>query len=215
MKPADKWNDNLNNDYKTLSNKLFVYDKWLDRYVNYIKNSKMPIVDLGCGIGNDTLYLKKLGKDVISVDFSDEALKVVKSNIPNAQTLRMDFEKEWLLKKESADLIIANLSLHYFDEKTTFRILNSIKKTLVDNGILIVRVNSIDDDNYGADSMSEIEHHFYNALDLKKRFFDKDDIMYFFRDFDIISCKKELFSTLIHKKGKSVWECVLKNSTRR
>lgn len=34
----------------------------------------------------------------------------------------MDFEREWKLAKDSCDLIIADLSLHYFSERDTFRI---------------------------------------------------------------------------------------------
>ena len=184
------WNNNMINDYLKISNKLEIYDRWLDKYNDYINNSKLPIIDLGCGIGNDTLYLKTLGKKVVSIDYSDDALRILKQNIDDAVTIQMDFEKEWKLSKNSSDLIIANLSLHYFDEKTTFNILNHIKNTLIDRGILIVRLNSINDNNYGADSSKEIEHHYYDSNNIKKRFFDRKDIYYFFKDFEIISFKK-------------------------
>ena len=204
------WNNNMINDYLKISNKLEIYDRWLDKYNDYINNSKLPIIDLGCGIGNDTLYLKTLGKKVVSIDYSDDALRILKQNIDDAVTIQMDFEKEWKLSKNSSDLIIANLSLHYFDEKTTFNILNHIKNTLIDRGILIVRLNSINDNNYGADSSKEIEHHYYYSNNIKKRFFDRKDIYYFFKDFEIISFKKEKINTKVHDKEKIVWECVFR-----
>jgi len=211
MSYQDVWNKNMLKDYVKLSNKLEVYDRWLDKYTKYINDSKLPIIDLGCGIGNDTLYLKSLGKEVISVDYSSDALRILKENIKDANTIQMDFEKEWKFEKGSSDLIIANLSLHYFDEKTTFKILDNIKNTLKSDGFLIVRLNSISDNNYGADSSLEIEHHYYDSMDIKKRFFDREDIEYFFKDFEIITCREERVNTKVHDKEKIVWECVFRN----
>lgn len=211
MSYQDIWNKNMLKDYVKLSNKLEVYDRWLDKYTKYINDSKLPIIDLGCGIGNDTLYLKSLGKDVISVDYSSDALRILKENIKDANTIQMDFENEWKFEKESSDLIIANLSLHYFDEKTTFKILDNIKNTLTSDGILIVRLNSISDNNYGAGSTLEIEHHYYDSMNIKKRFFDREDIEYFFKDFEIITCREERVNTKVHDKEKIVWECVFRN----
>lgn len=48
------------------------------------------------------------------------------------------------------DLIICDLSLHYFREKTTFEILEEIKRVLKPDGILLFKVNSVKDVNHGA-----------------------------------------------------------------
>ena len=213
MSYLDVWNSNLIKDIEKLNNKLEVYDIWLDKYQEYIKATKKTIIDLGCGIGNDTMYIKSSSKEVLSVDFSDEALRIINQNIEGANTLKMDFEKEWLLEKESTDLIIANLSLHYFDTETTFRIINDIKNTLVDEGILIARLNSINDKNYGSNNyLNEIEPHYYETMSIKKRFFDENDINFFFSSFKTISCKEENVLSLVHKKKKIVWECVFKKT---
>ena len=180
MSNSDVWNTNMINDFKKLNNTLDVYDIWLNKYKEYIDSAKKTIVDLGCGIGNDTMFIKSCGKEVLSVDYSEEALRIIDENIENSNTLKMDFEKEWLLDNESADLIIANLSLHYFNTETTFKIINNIKDTLVDGGVLIVRLNSINDKNYGSNSLNEIESHYYETMNIRKRFFDRNDIDYFF-----------------------------------
>mgnify|MGYP000041994864 CR=1 FL=1 len=49
------------------------------------------ILDLGCGIGADTLYLLERGYNVLSCDFSVEALKSIENNIPNSKK----FYLEW------------------------------------------------------------------------------------------------------------------------
>ena len=210
MDNVDVWNKNMVKDFKKLNNTLEVYDMWLDKYIDYIVSAKKTIIDLGCGIGNDTLFIKSCGKEVLSIDYSDEALKIINQNVEGANTLKMNFEDEWLLKKESADLIIANLSLHYFNTETTLKIINSIRDTLVDGGILIVRVNSINDTNYGSSSLDEIEPHYYEAMNIKKRFFDREDIDFFFSDFKVLNCKEENILSRVHDKKKIVWECVFK-----
>lgn len=212
MNGIETWNRNMLNDFKKINSEIKIYDRWLDKYIDYIKNAKKIIVDLGCGIGNDTLYIKSYGKEVLSVDYSDETLKIINQNIEGANTLKMDFENEWLLEKNSTDLIIANLSLHYFNTETTFKIINNIKDTLIDGGILIVRLNSIDDTNYGSNSLNEIEKHYYETMNIKKRFFDKNDIDYFFSSFKILICKEENVLSLVHDKQKKVWECVFKKA---
>ena len=62
-----------------------VYDLWLDEYKNIL------MLDLGCGIGADTLYLLERGYNVLSCDFSVEALKSIENNIPNSKK----FYLEW------------------------------------------------------------------------------------------------------------------------
>ncbi len=213
MNNVDVWNANMVKDYEKLNNTLEIYDMWLDKYMVYIKSAKRTIIDLGCGIGNDTMFIKSCGKEVLSIDYSDEALRIINQNIKGANTLKMNFEDEWLLKKESADLIIANLSLHYFNTETTLRIINNIRDTLVNGGILIVRLNSINDTNYGSSSLNEIEPHYYETMNIKKRFFDKDDISFFFSKFQILKCKEENVLSRIHNKKKVVWECVFKKDT--
>lgn len=211
MGNQDKWNKYAQKFIGRLDNKLYIYDNWLDKFYKYIEKVETPIIDLGCGIGNDTLYLKSKNKEVISIDFSNEALQIVEKNIPGAITKQMDIEKEYSLEKASADLIIANISLHYFSEKSTILIIDKIKETLKKSGILIFRVNSVNDINHGSNSGEELEKHFYKYDEITKRFFDKEDIEYFFKDWQILYCKEKRVHMKIHQKSKVLWECVVKN----
>lgn len=46
-------------------------------------------------------------------------------------------------------LIIAVLSLHYFNNETTIHIMKEIKRILKDGGVLLARVASVNDFNFG------------------------------------------------------------------
>lgn len=158
-----------------------VYDNWLDDYNDILtENKDTEILDLGCGIGADTLYLIERGYNVLSCDFSNEALKSIRENIPNSKTKNLDMLEEFPFADESYSLIIADLSLHYFNNNTTIHIMNEIKRVLKDNGVLLARVASVNDFNFGAGIGKQLEKNFYFEGDYTKRFFDQKDVNKYF-----------------------------------
>lgn len=158
-----------------------VYDNWLDDYIDIINENKgTEILDLGCGIGADTLYLIEKGFNVLSCDFSNEALKSIRENIPNSKTKYLDMRGLFSFENESYSLIIADLSLHYFDNETTIHIMNEIKRILKTNGVLLARVASVNDFNFGAGIGKQLEKNFYFEGDYTKRFFDQNDVNKYF-----------------------------------
>ena len=176
-----------NKIYKDLQNKKPSYDLWLDKYEEILqKSSDEAIVDLGSG--GDTLYLNERGYKVIACDYSEEALSIINKHIPEAKTLNVDLTKTLPFEDDSIKIIIADLSLHYFSEDTTKDILREIKRILKNDGYLIGRVNSLHDVNYGAMQGTEIEKHYYLTKDGYKRFFDENDINFFFRNYKIEHC---------------------------
>lgn len=200
-----------NKIYKDMQNEKPSYDLWLDKYEDILKKSKdTEIIDLGCGSGGDTLYLNERGYKVIACDYSEEALSIINKHIPEAKTLNVDLTKALPFEDNSIKIIIADLSLHYFNEATTKDILREIKRVLKKDGYLIGRVNSLNDVNYGANQGEEVEKHYYLTKDGYKRFFDEEDIKYYFYDFHIEHCREE--SMLRYGAEKRTLEfCVQKN----
>lgn len=118
------------------------YDEWLDLFASEIKNCTTPIIDLGCGSGNNTLYLVERGKDVIPCDYTENAISNIKKNFPEIKrTECFDMAGGLPFPNDFTDIIIADLCLHYFLEQDTFKILAEIKRVLKPSGSLILRVN--------------------------------------------------------------------------
>lgn len=158
-----------------------VYDLWLDEYKDILeKNKDSKILDLGCGIGADTLYLIERGYNVLSCDFSKEALKNVEDNIPNSKTMYLNMLEKFPIDNDTYSLIIADLSLQYFNNKDSIHIMNEIKRILKTDGILLARVASVNDFNFGAGVGEELEKNFYFEGDYTKRFFDLEDVNRYF-----------------------------------
>ena len=194
------WND----VYKRISGGKPTYDNWLDKYLGLIKKTKGVVLDLGCGLGNDSLFLTERGFDVLSVDYSTQAIKNVKRIIPKAKTKIVDISKKLPFKDEEFEVVIADLSLHYFDDKTTTEIMKEIKRILKVGGYLFARVNSVDDVNYGAGQGEKLEDNYYFVDGYNKRFFSFDDINKYFSVIgEVEACEADM---LRYEKAKKVIE---------
>lgn len=58
----ERANQRWDNVHKKYDRSDIKYDNWLDLFDRAIMHCKTPIIDLGCGSGNDTLYLIEKGK---------------------------------------------------------------------------------------------------------------------------------------------------------
>ena len=188
----DFWND-IHKEYDIETIKV---DDWLDRFDTVIENTQKPILDLGCGGGNDTLYLISKGKQVISCDQSENAIRNIIKNFPEVKEARCFNMLDGIpFEDNSFDVVIADLCLHYFNDEDTKRIISDIHRILTPGGHLILRVNSINDVNHGAGQGVELEHHVFESEgNTIKRFFDEDDIRYYFRDFTIEFLNEEIMT---------------------
>lgn len=203
-----KYWDKIHMHYKRSE---IAFDNWLEEFDSIIELCSTPILDLGCGNGNNTLYLIHKNKQVISCDQSINAINNIKNNFPEVyDTKCFDMLSGMPFEDNSFELIIADLCLHYFYKKDTFNLLDEIKRILVSNGHVIFRVNSINDINHGAGQGKEAEHHLYETKDKRlKRFFDEEDIKYFFRDFYIDYLNEEIMTR--YKLEKKLFKgCVKK-----
>lgn len=119
------WN-NIHTEY---NREDIEFDDWLEKFDEIIENADLPIIDLGCGSGNDTLYLINKNKKVISCDLSENAISNIKKNFPEILDAKVVNMLDGLpFDDNSADLIIADLSLHYFNKNDTIYIINEIKE---------------------------------------------------------------------------------------
>lgn len=197
-----------NNAHLKYSTGKITYDNWLDGYEEVLKECKTEVLDLGCGTGNNTLYLIERGFKVISSDYSEVALNKVAREIKGTHTLLMDISKTFPFPNEKFDVVIADLSLHYFDKKTTIAIMQEIKRVLTKNGTLIARVNSVKDVNYGAHQGEKIEENYYLVGGYKKRFFTIQDSHKYFSYVGEVTAKETTMAR--YSKPKMVIEVMAK-----
>lgn len=196
--------------YDNCSRETVVDDDWLDRFSDLLAACETPIIDLGCGSGNDTKYLLEKGKTVIACDQSVWAVEHLRENFPAVHAVKaFDMRDGLPFSVGFTDIVIADLSLHYFSEEETKGILREIKRVLKRDGVLLLRVNSVNDVNHGAGQGEEIEPHFYRTEDGRyKRFFDKLDIEKIFSQWQMLYAAEE--ELLRYALPKQLWVCALR-----
>ncbi len=179
-------------------NKNLEEDLWIDEYRNYF-NSKGKCLDLGCGIGQFSKQFIKYGYEVVSADISEIALNKVKEF--NKNIIKLDIRDRLPFKNSEFDLVFANLSIHYFSDKDTKKLLLEIKRILKDNGLFVGSVNAIQGLQIIEKEVQEIEYHFYEYKDKLMRLFDVNDIKNYLADFDIIKIDERETIRFEHKKN--------------
>ncbi len=168
-------------------------DDWLEEFDDIIRKARGPILDLGCGGGNDTLYLLKRGKQVRACDQSPTAIRRLRENFPEiGEALCVNMLDGLPYEDGAFEIVIADLCLHYFTGEDTRRIISEIRRILIPGGHLILRVNSVHDVHHGAGQGRMVEPHLFETKEgTLKRFFDEADIRDFFHEFSIEFLREE------------------------
>ena len=203
MEQINKYWDRIHLQYQSS------YDEWLNKYV-YLFNENDRIIELGCGRAYCSKYLLDNGfLNIMACDISGEVLKIVHDTIPNLKTLQFDMSDGLPFDDNSVNIIIADLCLHYFDATTTVFLLDEIHRVLIDNGLLIGRVNATNDSLHIPPNASEIEENYYFDGNIYKRFFESKDFETLFSEFEIEYL--ELKEMNRYERPKMLWEFCIKD----
>ena len=189
FKEDEYWKKHLNDKLED--------DLWIEEYKDYLNGN--TCLDLGCGIGQFTKWFLEKGYDVISADISSIALEKVKEF--NNDVIRLDMRDSLPFEDKKFDIVFANLSIHYFSDLDTKRLISEVKRVLKSNGLFIGTVNSIQGFEEIKDTAEEIEYHYYHNRDKYIRLFDVDDVKNYFNAFDIIKIDEKETIRFDHKKS--------------
>lgn len=197
------WEKLYSNDITRYPN----YDGWLDKYLPILQNEK-KIVDLGCGNGVNALYLHSKNVYVIACDFSEAALHQLKKRLPEISTLCFDMTKGMPFNDAVVDVVIADLSIHYFDWNTTKSIVNEVFRILNKSGLMLCRVNSTKEHRMH-DNDKMVEANYYFNGENYKRFFSDKDIQELFFNYNICYICED--TTEKYGDTKHLWEIAIRS----
>ena len=201
-----------NKRYKNVD-KMPCYDNWLDDYKSYFCGKEIKLLEIGAGTGPNVQFYNKISKNNIYVcDFSVEALEILKKRDTEINVFAHDITQNFEFENNFFDIIVSDLSLHYFDKKTTKRIVHELKRILKVDGLFFLRVNAVGDFNSGYKNGLEIENNYFKNDENFKKFFCEKSLLNLFKGWNKIIIKK----TLTRKYGtdKKCLFGVFKNSIK-
>lgn len=180
--------------------------RWLPRAIQHAGDK--PVLEIGCGHGDDTVVLARAGLRVVAFDLSRTAAAAARVRVPSASIECRDIRSPFPAAANNVGLVVASLSLHYFPWTETVAIVQRIHEALRPGGLLLCRLNSTEDRNFGAIGHPEIERHFYMVNGEPKRFFDAQSVAALFAEgWKLLS--QEHFVTRKYMKSKALWEVAL------
>jgi ubiquinone/menaquinone biosynthesis C-methylase UbiE len=119
------------------------------------------VLEVGCGTGNDAIYLAKKGFEVVGIDLSSSAIQRAKEKAKrekvdsrcqfyNADVLDLSF-----LKETKFDFVLDRTCFGSIDSSKREKFKENIKNVLTRNGKFLLIEISNSDDNTSGDSFSE------------------------------------------------------------
>ncbi len=145
-------------------------DAWLDRWLAQI-HAHAPdgrVLEIGCGHGDDTATLAAAGLSVQAFDLSPAAVAMARRRVPQARIGCQDVRAPWPADAHGLGVVLASLSLHYFDGDETVALAARVRQALRPGGLLLCRLNASDDTHFGATGPG-----WYPVGGQPKRFFDE------------------------------------------
>ncbi len=166
---------------------------WSDLHTNYSKQdwinkpsifaetaityfpSQGKVLDLGAGLGQDSRFFAEHGYDVVSTDLQQDTLNESESKLDDALREHLSFKKVDLREElpfDDAvfDVVYAHLSIHYFTQEVTRRLIGEIQRVLKPGGVFAFLVNTVDDPEYGTGT--QLETDYFQINQATKRYFN-------------------------------------------
>lgn len=208
------WNDKYWRRHLAEPERMDIFEElWIGKHQKLIdKLNKGHALDLGCGIGQFTDYWLVNGFQVISADISENALNALKERTPSATTVELDMSKPLPFEAGTFDVVFANLSIHYFDEKTTIALSGEIQRVLKPGGLFIGSVNSSVAYEIVRDKAKELEKNYYLIGERYIRLFDRPQFDLFFGQFKTVSLEE--IHTVRFKNQRDHWEFIFQKDEK-
>lgn len=188
-------------------------DPWLVRWLPLIdeRSEGRAVLELGCGSGRDTATLSAAGHRVIAIDLSPFELSAARALVPNAAFYCRNILDPFPVGETGAGVVVASLSLHYFLWIETLNLVQRIRQTLQPKGILLCRLNSTNDINFGAVGHEHVSENYFLVDGRPKRFFDRQSVNELFSEgWNVLNIEQVNIDR--YALPKTVWEVVLERS---
>lgn len=148
----------------------------------HIFPKNLSFLDLGCGQGQDLLFMNKLGYKCLGVDSSSAAVNQLQKIIKKRKLKDIEVEQTDIsnfdFSKNRYDIVSLRNILQYLEKEETQKIIKKVQKYVKKNGFVIVSAFTTEDPSYSAKTTGFKSH--FEKNELLKNFSSKFHIIYYF-----------------------------------
>ncbi len=158
----------------------FVTPRFQDAFTKHYK-----ALDLGCGVGTQTLFLADAGFDTYAIDGSETAIETARKRFED-HTNKAIFEKRNMtdlpFKDATFDLVVDNSSIQHNTVEDIGKILKEVRRVLTPNGLFWSFCRADDDSLNGHGDQVEFNTYTVRSGDLKNT-----GVTHFFNELNVES----------------------------
>lgn len=149
-------------------------------------------IDLGCGSGNDTIWLLKKNYFVTAIDKEKDVIDIIKNRVPDTSNLKFIIERFENIKLEEnqTDLVVSNLSIYFCNPKFFKKFCNEFTKAISKNGYFVGNFLGKEDEW---------------SKDNSRTFVNEQEIKKIFQNFNIIYFNEKKYKKLTAKGNMKFW----------
>lgn len=167
MKSIEKYYDNTTEAKPNYTIKKFIE----------LKIKPGNAIELGCGVGRDTVCLIKNGWNVLAIDRENVesriAAKLSEEELKQFKFLKQKFE---YIELEKNNLVVANFSLPFCNKNNFKELWNKINNSILKDGYFVGNFFGINDE--------------WKSTKEEMTFLTKEQVIELFKDFEIIEFKE-------------------------
>lgn len=191
MRNIEKYYDNTESE-KPRNNVQYLIEE--------VKCNPGKAIELGCGAGNDTVYLIKNGWNVLAIDRESVEERISK-RLNNEELEKFRFQKQNFesLELEKNNLIVANYCLPFCNKNNFKELWNKINDSILKDGYFVGNFFGNNDE--------------WKSTKEEMTFLTKEQVIELFKDFEIIEFKeveKDDFTGLGKMKHWHIFDVIAK-----
>ena len=157
-------------------------------------------IELGCGAGRDTEYLIKNDWKVLAID-KEDVKSIITSRLSKEEQKNFKFSKQEFenIQLEKTNLIVANFSLPFCNQKQFEKLWNKINESILKNGYFVGNFFGNNDE--------------WKKQEEEMTFLTKEQVIELFKNFEIIDFKeveKDCFNGLGIMKHRHIFNVIAK-----